>query len=46
VRRIDVSSGVGCDREHDEELDELADIGNSGDDDPSLTGESAEDAEA
>jgi hypothetical protein len=44
VRRIDVSSGVGHERDSAEELDEVADTGNSEDDDVSLTSESAGDA--
>jgi len=41
---MDVSSGVGHEREPAEELDEVADRGNSEDDDASLTGESVGDA--
>jgi hypothetical protein len=41
---MDVSSGVGHERERAEELDEVAVTGNSEDDDVSLTGESVGEA--
>jgi hypothetical protein len=44
VRRIDVSGGLEHESERAEELDEVADTGDSEDDDASLTGESAGDA--
>ena len=45
VRRMDVSSGVEPNREHAEELTEVADTGTLEDDNVSFVGESAEGAD-